>query len=97
MYLRNDVFISTEIFVGEHKLDNIKDIVNRGKVGFWLWIKIRIGACLPRVSHIVLNPLNHLQQRSRELSSSERMAQSTLDQLAASNPVCSGRHITCLK
>lgn len=51
MYLRNDAFISTEIFVGEHKLDNIRDPVNTGKVGFWLWIKVQIGACLPGVSH----------------------------------------------
>lgn len=37
--VRNYVFISTEIFFREHKLDNVIDKVNRDKVSTWLWTK----------------------------------------------------------
>lgn len=38
--VRNYVFISTEIFFREHKLDNIIDNGNRDKARIWLWIKM---------------------------------------------------------
>lgn len=39
-YLTNYVLISTELLFREHKLDNIKDTVNRLKVSVCLWIEI---------------------------------------------------------
>lgn len=39
-YLTNYVFISTELLFREHKVDNIKDTVNRLKVSVCLWIEI---------------------------------------------------------
>lgn len=58
-YLTNYVFISTELFFREGKLDHTKDTINRVEVSACLQIDMQTLMCLPSVSYTALNPFKH--------------------------------------